>query len=59
MTNLDRIRAMTADELAEFFKKITTCRIDMDFYECPCCRIRSSENTEIAEWLKSEVIENG
>lgn len=61
MTNLDRIRAMTAEELAEFLDKVTGCCAGIDSTDCDNCPLykgRGCCENSIAEWLESEVSEN-
>lgn len=64
MTNLDRIREMTAEELAEFLDKATTC-CTSDCDECGRCPLfvcrkysGGCGQDSIAKWLESEVSEN-
>ena len=48
MTNADRIRSMTDEELAEFLKSIN---------ECACCRrfwISCFPRRDVMSWLKKE-----
>mgnify|MGYP004480362387 CR=1 FL=1 len=61
MTNADKIRNMSDEELAEFIQKMTdTCLIDFmvnedclqDRISCKECRAKAPT---ITEWLRSEV----
>lgn len=56
MTNLEKIRAMSAEELAGFVYGITACCSDEHCSICPmdrnCAYYGSTEN--IKEWLNSE-----
>lgn len=65
MTNADRIRNMTDEELAEFIDRLTsTCLVDAlgvevedcGKKECKQCKI---EFGSIKEWLQAEVKEGG
>ena len=49
MTNLEKIKSMNAEELAEYFCKLMDCRY------CPiyCTRGECRDN-EIKQWLESE-----
>ena len=62
MTNADRFRQMTDEELAKFFNKIiifcleNKCRINDEFcplYDCCSCNLDFHE-----KWLKQEVFED-
>ena len=59
MTNADRIRNMTDEELAEFLSDITYyCRGRQDRYRCHECSLQkcgACNEICIGEWLKSEV----
>ena len=62
MTNADRIRTMTDEELAEFIQKIkTTCFVDFIGYankDCEqdkiSCKDCQAKAPTILEWLQSE-----
>ena len=59
MTNLDRIRAMSAEELAEIIDNILT-RCSSEYGGCKGCPfydIVTCDCIGILEWLKSEVEE--
>lgn len=61
LNNLDRIRAMTAEELAEFLDRVTIICSDCSDGRCRNCPLyASAECTKegIAKWLESEVSEN-
>lgn len=54
MTNADRIRSMTDEELAEFLCEFDSCHL------CECndsiCYLKDCKEVKITEaWLKSEV----
>lgn len=61
MTNADRIRSMTDEELADFLAQITDscfragkwgdCNLECPMWEC--CNDQESDNIE--DWLKQEV----
>lgn len=64
MTNLEKIRAMTAEELAEFLEKTTTCCASF-VCQCDYCPLRTCQErgegcykNSISKWLESEVSEN-
>ena len=59
MTNADRIRSMTDEELAEFLSDITYfCRGRQDNYRCNECSLQkcgACNEICIGDWLKQEV----
>lgn len=54
MTNADRIRRMTDEELAEFFDKISDCQTCID--NPSKCRVECIDSR--LKWLKQEVSED-
>ena len=58
LNNLEKIRAMTADELAEFLDKVT---INCSGGTCESCPLNVNlycDKEVMAIWLESEVSEN-
>lgn len=56
MTNLEKIRAMSAEELAEWLEHITHCCASKDLcFECPFTFICNKEG--LKRWLEAEVEE--
>ena len=59
MTNADRIRAMTDEELAECLERIRLCcSLDLCGRSCPLsqvCYSNAEEPKEMLDWLKEEV----
>ena len=55
MTNYERIKAMSIDELSTFIHEISNCEMN----DCCMCPLRGSVCTEsgVTEWLESEVEE--
>lgn len=61
MTNLEKIRAMTAEELAEFLDRVTIICSDCSDGRCRNCPLNASfecSKEGISKWLESEVSEN-
>ena len=60
MTNLDRIREMTAEELAEFLDRVTiSCSAGGSMCEnCPLKECEICCSSRLVKWLESEVSEN-
>lgn len=58
-TNLEKIRAMSAEELAGFLYKVTGCCESEDCLSCPMhsIRIGCETKTDVLTWLESEVEE--
>jgi hypothetical protein len=58
MTNFDRIRAMTAEELAEFLDRVTeSCTGYSRCGDCPLNECKCCDQWKIADWLKKECAE--
>ena len=57
MTNADRIRNMTDEELAEFFKKIGSCLASGDFIDCSSFITCNGCDQRTLQWLQAEVKE--
>lgn len=57
MTNADRIRNMTDDELAEFICDFSTCDICTDICDTTTSCNRAGAIVKIAKWLQAEVKE--
>ena len=60
MTNADKLRSMTDEELAEFIRKVTDCcsgrwkcNKKCPLYDADCTKLRGT-----AEWMKQEVSED-
>lgn len=58
MTNGDRIRTMTDEELAAFLHKITSCCYSQKCMDCPFYYVYNCDYVSLTEWVKSEVSEN-
>lgn len=59
LTNLEKIRAMTAEELAEFLDRVTeSCTGYSECGDCPLNECKYCDKWKIAKWLESEVGEN-
>ena len=60
LTNLEKIRAMTAEELAEFLDRVTiSCSTDGG--KCENCPLKECEfccGSGLEKWLESEASEN-
>lgn len=55
MTNYEKIKNMTVEEMAEFLEKITDYCNAKTCKDCPLCRCIFCCATEIECWLNSEV----
>lgn len=58
VTNGDRLRKMTDDELADFLDTITDCCYNTDCDKCPMHVADTAPQCNIILWLKKEVIED-
>lgn len=59
MTNLEKIRAMTAEELADFLIEITTCcEVPGGCRDCPLNIADGCNRNTAIKYLESEVSEN-
>ena len=60
MTNFERIKAMTVDEMATFLEGITNphCECSYCFVREICFEVDGGCETVFAKWLESEVQEN-
>lgn len=56
-TNADRIRNMTDEELAEFFKEIGSCLASGDFIDCSSFITCNGCDQRTLQWLQTEVKE--
>lgn len=62
MTNGDKIRAMTDEQIAEMISNIVTCCGFSEDHNCENCRLRFMHRVcsekDIFEWLREEVSED-
>ncbi len=61
MTNADKIRQMTDEELRDFLREISTCKACSDYCWGGECKARNDEQCDRAwlDWLKQEVESDG